>query len=111
MGVFAKKHELDCSGWWLSGSGILAGMTTVPPQAAHPLAAQDMTRILTYLQSSSGTTAEIARALRLTVNRVNGLLMELQKQGFVQVDRCTTNGKGMSVNVWVCRKSIREVCR
>ncbi len=61
------------------------------PQAAHPLAVQDMTRILSCLQETgAGTTAEIARTLRLTVARVNGLLMDLQKQGLVQVDHCTT---------------------
>lgn len=78
------------------------------PQATHPLAAQDMTRILAYLQKTPATTAEIARALRLTVARVNGLLMQLREQGLVQVERCTTNSKGMSVNVWGCPASIRE---
>lgn len=84
-------------------------MTTVQAQAAHPLAAQDMARILAYLQNHPGTAAEMACALRLTVNRTNGLLLDLREQGLVQVDHCTTNRKGTTVNVWTCRKSVQEV--
>ncbi len=98
-------------------SGIFAGMTTAlshssphpSPQAAHPLAVQDMVRILGYLQNCPATTAEVARALRLTVARTNGLLLDLREQGLAQVDRCTTNSKGMSVNVWACRMSVEPV--
>ena len=79
-------------------------MTTVQPQAAHPLAVQDMARILACLQNRPATAAEVARALRLTVSRANGLLLQLRAQGLVQVDHCTTNRKGVTVNVWVCRE-------
>lgn len=68
-----------------------------------------MVRILGYLQNCPATTAEVARALRLTVARTNGLLLDLREQGLVQVDHCTTNSKGMTVNVWICRESVREV--
>lgn len=89
-------------------SAIFVGMMILQPQAVHPLAVQDMTRILAHLQNGPATAAEVARALRLTVPRTNGLLMDMEKQGLIQVDRCTTNSKGMSVNVWVCRESIPE---
>lgn len=83
-------------------------MTTVQPPAAHPLAVQDMARIRGYLQNRPATAAEVACALRLTVARVNGLLLDLDQQGFVRVDHCTTNSKGMSVNVWVCREQTED---
>ena len=70
----------------------------------HPLVAHDMDGILTYLQSHSGTASEMAYALRLTVNRVNGLLHELRTQGLVQVDHCKTYRSGKTVNVWAIRE-------
>lgn len=73
------------------------------PQARHPLAARDMGRILVYLQKNTATSVEIARALRLTVNRVNGLLLELRAQGLVYAPSCTIGSKGSTVNVWACR--------
>ncbi len=78
-------------------------MNARTPQARHPLAAQDMVRILAFLQKNPGTSVEIARALRLTVNRVNGLLLELRTQGLVYAPSCTIGSKGSTVNVWACR--------
>jgi len=78
-------------------------MNAITPQAYHPLATPDMGRILAYLQQNPGTTAEIARALRLTVNRVNGLLLDLRTRGLVHAPSCTTGNKGSTVNVWACR--------
>ncbi len=74
-----------------------------PPKTHHPLATQDMRRILAYLHQNPGTTAEIARALRLTINRVNGLLLDLRAQGRVHAPSCTMGSKGSTVNVWACR--------
>lgn len=80
-------------------------MNTRSPQAHHPLAIQDMERILACLQKNPGTSVEIARALRLTVNRVNGLLLELRAQGLVHAPSCTIGSKGSTVNVWACREA------
>jgi len=73
------------------------------PLAQPPLVAHDMDSILTYLQDHPGTASEMAHALRLTVNRVNGLLHQLRTQGLVQVDHCRTYGSGKTVNVWAIR--------
>lgn len=70
----------------------------------HPLVAHDMDSILTYLQGQPGTASEMSYALRLTVNRVNGLLRQLREQGLVQVDHCRTSGSGATVNVWAIRE-------
>ncbi len=74
------------------------------PLAQHPLVAHDMDSILTYLQGQPGTTREMAHALRLTVNRVNGLLRQLDAQGWVQVDHYRTYRSGATVNVWAIRE-------
>lgn len=63
-----------------------------------------MDSILTYLQGQPGTAREMAHALRLRVNRVNGLLRQLHAQGWVQVDHYKTYGSGTTVNVWAIRE-------
>ncbi|PKY10328.1 hypothetical protein B1757_10225 [Acidithiobacillus marinus] len=75
-------------------------MTSVQPQSVQLLGAQDQARVLEYLENSSRTAAEIARAIPLSVNRVNGLLLDLEKHGKAHVDHCIRNVRGDSINVW-----------
>ncbi|OCX71965.1 MarR family transcriptional regulator [Acidithiobacillus thiooxidans] len=68
----------------------------------YPLMAQDMQRVIAYLQKGPATTGEIIRALRLTVIRVNRVLVELREQGLIYRSSYKTSERGDVVNVWAC---------
>lgn len=67
------------------------------------LSKQDSDRVLECLHAGPMTTAEISARLHISVPRVNGLIHELKRRGFIHAPRCTTGPKGNSVNLWGLR--------
>ncbi|WP_368605003.1 MarR family transcriptional regulator [Acidithiobacillus ferrivorans] len=67
---------------------------------------QDSSRILQCLQDGPKTSSEIAQHLRLSHQRVSGLIHELNRRGFIYAPRCTTGPRGNSVNLWGLRPTL-----
>ncbi len=90
--------------------GMLKKVASLPIPRVIPyyppmekLIAQDQQKILACLQKGPLTSSEISPRIRLSVSRVNELLLNLRAQGAVHTSRCAKGSRGISVNLWELR--------